>query len=240
MRENAADFRPENDDVFSRIAKDYDRYCDYFSFYIQRLWKRAFAEEVAAYVGDWLDLASGTGDIPARVLRLTRRSERMVVSDICPPMLDMARHKLAGHKVDYALIDACHMRDVPDNSYDVISMAFGMKIIDRERAMPEILRCLKPGGAFLCIEASRIGWPPLQALYLTYMKTCLPLMGMLIARGNRSAYDYLLRGIDAFPGGHAFADELRRSGFSDVRFRPLSLGIVAIHTAQKPHITPHQ
>ncbi|MFT3997856.1 MAG: ubiquinone/menaquinone biosynthesis methyltransferase [Asticcacaulis sp.] len=234
MTHNAAQFEAESDDVFARIARDYDRYCDYFSFYIQRIWKRAFAREVAGHSGDWLDLASGTGDIPCRVLKQGPRSGETVVSDICLPMLEVARPKLAGQKVHFALMDACALSDVPDESYDVISMAFAMKIIDRERALSEIRRCLKPGGAFLCIEASRIGWTPLQALYLAYMNLCLPLMGRLIARGNPSAYAYLLRGIHDFPDGKGFADILRTHGFQNVSFRPLSLGIVAIHRAYKP------
>ncbi|WP_162148414.1 ubiquinone/menaquinone biosynthesis methyltransferase [Asticcacaulis sp. YBE204] len=234
MTENAAQFQPQTDDVFARIARDYDRYCDYFSFFIQRLWKRAFAAEVTACSGDWLDLASGTGDIPQRVLNASTRRGQVVVSDICLPMLDVARTKLEDRAVTFARIDAGDMRDVPNDSFDVISMAFGMKIVDRDAALREIYRCLKPGGVFLCIEASRIGWAPLQALYLTYMNLCLPVMGQLIARGDRSAYDYLLRGIHDFPDGKTFTRYLESKHFEAVSVRPLSLGIVAIHRAHKP------
>ncbi|OYW78650.1 MAG: hypothetical protein B7Z26_09440 [Asticcacaulis sp. 32-58-5] len=234
MTDNPARFEPADDNVFARIAEDYDRYCDYFSVYIQRLWKRAFAAEVASIRGDWLDLASGTGDIPARVLKSGVRSGRVDVSDICPPMLDVARKKLTPHNAAFSIVDACDMRDIPDNRYDVISMAFGMKIIDRDRALSEIFRCLKPGGVFLNIEASRIGWPPLQAVYLSYMNICLPFMGRIIAKGDPSAYSYLLRGIHDFPDGSEFANILRTKGFEAVNYRPLTLGIVAIHKAQKP------
>lgn len=234
VTENAARFQPVKDDVFARIARDYDHYCDYFSLYIQRLWKRAFAREVASHCGDWLDLGSGTRDIPFRVLKAGPREGRTIVSDICQPMLEVAQPKLAGRNVQFALMDACALTDVPDGTYDVISMAFAMKIIDRERALAEIRRCLKPGGVFLCIEASRIGWPPLQSLYLLYMNLCLPLMARIIARGDRSAYDYLLRGIHDFPGGADFATAIEAQGFEKVSFQPLSLGIVAIHKAYRP------
>lgn len=233
MTENAAQFEAERDDVFARIAHNYDRYCDYFSLYIQRLWKRTFAREVASYAGDWLDLASGTGDIPFRVLQYRPRSGKVLVSDICQPMLEVAKAKFKRQDVQYVLLDACALTDIPDESYDVISMAFAMKIIDREKALTEIYRCLKPGGVFLCIEASRIGWSPLHALYLTYMDICLPLMGRIIARGDHSAYDYLLRGIHDFPGGRVLAETMEAKGFNSVSYRPLSFGIVAIHRAFK-------
>jgi demethylmenaquinone methyltransferase / 2-methoxy-6-polyprenyl-1,4-benzoquinol methylase len=234
MTDNAAEFHAPEDDVFARIAGHYDRYCNYFSLYIQRHWKHEFATQAAREAGDsLLDIASGTGDIPQRVLR--RRQIRISVTDICEPMLNIARRKLGGRDgVTFRYLDACDMSDVADNSYDIITMAFGMKIIDRQAALAEIFRCLKPGGVFLNIDASVIPLPWLQRLYLNYMDTCLPLMGRIIANGDASAYQYLLKGIHDFPGGQAFAAELHAYGFDDTTFRPLTLGIVAIHRAVKP------
>ena len=236
MNDNSAQFHLEADDVFARIAKDYDRYCDYFSLYIHRLWKRALAAQVTLEkAGDWLDLASGTGDIPARVLRRPGHPANVVVSDICQPMLDVARRKLPQTTgLTYSLLDACDMATIPDNSFNLITMAFAMKIVDRSRALAEIRRCLKPGGVFLCLEASRIGWSPLHRLYLAYMNACLPIMGRLMTHGDPATYNYLLRGIHDFPGAPALADELRTHGFDAVTYRPLSLGIVAIQRAVKP------
>jgi demethylmenaquinone methyltransferase / 2-methoxy-6-polyprenyl-1,4-benzoquinol methylase len=234
MSDNAAEFHAPEDDVFARIAGDYDRYCDYFSLYIQRHWKRSFVAQVARETGDTLlDLASGTGDIPQRVLK--KRKVRIAVTDICEPMLNVARRKLDGQDgISFGYLDACDMAGIADSSFDIITMAFGMKIIDRQKALAEIHRCLKPGGVFLNIDASVIPLPWLQRLYLSYMDTCLPLMGRLIARGDAGAYQYLLKGIHDFPGGPDFADELRGYGFGDVTVRPLTLGIVAIHRAVKP------
>lgn len=234
MTDNSAAFHPQSDDVFARIAKDYDRYCDWFSLYIQRIWKRAFARQIIVENGDiWLDLASGTGDIPARVLKNKRHIE-VACTDICQPMLDVARNKLSRYStVSYARIDACRMPEVANDSQGLITMAFGMKIIPRDSAMREIYRCLKPGGVFLCIEASTIPLPWLHRLYLVYMNICLPIMGRLIAAGDASTYDYLLRGIHDFPDADAFSTELTAQGFTDISYQRLSLGIVAIHRAAK-------
>lgn len=234
--QNAAHFKPAEDDVFGRIARDYDRYCDYFSFYIQRLWKRAFTQAILTHQGyHILDLASGTGDIPLRVKQHPKGSNRFIeVTDISEPMLEIARQKLSHHDgFNVSIVDACAMDHVPDDHYDLITMAFGMKIIDRTQAIKAIMRKLKPSGTFLCIEASQIPFTPLHTAYLAYMRMCLPLMGKLIAHGDSSSYNYLLKGINAFPSAPDFARELEAAGFNNVTFRHLSLGIVAIHQAQK-------
>ncbi|MFT4090652.1 MAG: ubiquinone/menaquinone biosynthesis methyltransferase [Asticcacaulis sp.] len=235
--QNAARFKPSEDDVFGRIARDYDRYCDYFSFYIQRLWKRAFTQAIVSHKGRHiLDLASGTGDIPLRIKRHPNGSDRFIdVTDISSPMLEIAHKKLShldGIKV--SIVNACEMDHLPDDHYDLITMAFGMKIIDRTQAIKAIRHKLKPGGVFLCIEASQIPFAPLHKAYLTYMRLCLPIMGRLIANGDSSSYDYLLRGIKAFPSASDLARELEAEGFHKVSFKHLSLGIVAIHQAHKP------
>ncbi|WP_420479870.1 ubiquinone/menaquinone biosynthesis methyltransferase [Brevundimonas sp. FT23028] len=239
MADNSADFRPTEDDVFGRIAGRYDRLCDVFSLGIHRFWKSRMAARIAAEPpGVLLDLASGTGDIPCRLWRRlgARPGDwRLRVTDISPQMLAIARDKLAreGVVADVGLLDAGRI-DLPDASVDVVSMAFGLKITDRSRVLPEVLRVLKPGGVFLCLEASRVVVPGLHPLYLAYMDLCMPWIGRLATGGDASAYGYLLRGIHDFPDQRALAAELVRAGFDSVRFENLSLGIVALHRAVKP------
>ena len=92
---NAAAFAPQQDDIFARIAGRYDRLCDVFSLFAHRLWKQRMARRIAGAGGSVvLDVASGTGDIPYRLLRRVGTSRRVVVSDICPEMLALARVKL--------------------------------------------------------------------------------------------------------------------------------------------------
>src|ERR1700709_220994 len=95
--QNAAIFAPETDDVFARIAGRYDRLCDIFSLGIHRLWKAHMARRAAAEDGAVvLDVASGTGDIPQRLLRRGSRATTIWGTDLCPQMLDMGPAKL-GH-----------------------------------------------------------------------------------------------------------------------------------------------
>jgi demethylmenaquinone methyltransferase / 2-methoxy-6-polyprenyl-1,4-benzoquinol methylase len=232
---NAAEFDPEGDDVFARIADRYDRLCDVFSMFAHRLWKSRMAARMAKEAGGLaLDVASGTGDIPLRLLRRGRGSRLMLVTDICPQMLAQAQRKLGDAPgLELRQLDA-HRLALPDACVDLYSISFGMKICDRALVVSEALRVLKPGGVFYCLEAARIPFEPLHLLYLAYMDWCLPLIARLATSGDASAYNYLLKGVHEFPRQQVFADELSVAGFESVTFENLTFGIVAIHRAVKP------
>jgi len=231
---NAAAFDPAADDVFARIAGRYDRLCDVFSLLAHRLWKARIAALMAREQGAIaLDVASGTGDIPVRLLRRGGGPTKILVTDICPQMLAQAEKKLPhSGRVELRRLDA-HALDIADASVDVYSISFGMKICDRARVLTEAYRVLRPGGAFYCLEAARIPFEPLHQLYLAYMNWCLPFIAR-IATSDASAYNYLLRGIHEFPRQAAFAEELRQRGFAHVTYENLTFGIVAIHRGVKP------
>ncbi len=239
-RANAASFDPARDNVFARIAGRYDRLCDLFSLRIHRLWKSAMARAIAAHPGAVVfDAASGTGDIPLRVLRRLAgggAGRIFWVTDLCPEMLAIARRKLAGHggTVKIAVADVYALADFPPASVDLFSISFGMKICDRRRVLAEAFRVLKPGGTFFCLEAARIPFAPLHALYLAYMRWCLPVIARIATGGDASAYDYLVRGIHEFPDQLAFCREMEEFGFRGVRYRNMTLGIVALHSGVKP------
>lgn len=236
---NAARFAAERDDVFARIASRYDRLCDLFSVGAHRLWKQHMADRIARLPGgDVLDLASGTGDIPARLIRkLGPGAPRTIqVTDICPQMLEMAQVKLArtGATITPTLADAEQLSDFADASVDVVSIAFAMKICDRMKVAREAMRVLRPGGVFLCLEAARIPFGPIHSAYLAYMDICLPLIAKLATGGDRGAYDYLLKGVHTFPDQARFARELSACGFEAVAWTNLTFGIVALHEGRKP------
>lgn len=236
---NAASFDCVTDDVFSRIASRYDVLCDLFSLGIHRIWKSRMARRIAAEPwDDMLDVAAGTGDIALRVIRnlgdATTRS--CIVSDICPAMLDIAKRRagpLAG-ALQFRVFDAHRLAEIASASVDLYSMSFGMKICDRKRAVAEAWRVLRPGGRFICLEASEVPVRFIHRLYLAYMSFCMPVVGWVATGGDASAYHYLLSGVRAFPGAPQFAEEIGTQGFVEVGYERLSFGIVAIHTARKP------
>lgn len=236
---NAAEFETKVDDVFGRIASKYDFLCDLFSFGIHRIWKRRVSECISRE--PWvklLDVASGTGDIVLRTLSRKRLSvgHQIIASDISPEMLRMAEEKLrAFHQnIEFKILDAHSMPSIESSTIDVYSISLGLKICDRDKAMREALRVLKPGGRLITLEASNISIIWLHKVYLLYMSFCMPIIGWLATNGDASAYKYLLHGVKDFPSAEELKEEMENIGYVDVSFERLSLGIVAIHTAKKP------
>lgn len=242
MKENAAKFDIQHDDVFGRIASRYDLLCDLFSLGIHRLWKRRVARIIAQE--SWsqlLDCATGTGDIILRVLRNTelQQGHNIIASDISPQMLAIAQKRLVAtnSSVEFRLLDAHSMPDIPDESLDLYSMSLGLKICKRRKVLREALRVLRPGGRLVVLESSNIPWHWLYRAYLLYMNWCVPMIGWIATSGDASAYKYLLRGMQNFPTAEEFVQELASVGFKDVSFERLTFGIVAIHTARRPRFT---
>ena len=235
---NAAAFDTLADPVFDRIAGRYDLLCDLFSLGLHRLWKRRMAELIADE--PWqcmLDSAAGTGDIALRMARRTGVASRsVIVADISPAMLAIARRRAGGmaDRLSFRVLDAHAMPEVPDASLDLYTISLALKICDRARVLDEVMRVLRPGGRLIVLEASAIVWPWLHRLYLAYMGVCMPVIGWVATGGDASAYRYLLRGVREFPDADALAAEVTARGFETVRFELMTFGIVAIHSARKP------
>jgi ubiquinone/menaquinone biosynthesis methyltransferase len=237
MDANAAHFDARHDDVFTRIAGRYDLLCDLFSLGIHRLWKRRMAQRIAGLPWQTMvDVAAGTGDIALRVARRTElnANRQCLVTDICPAMLSLAARKGQRTPLTFKVMNAHDLAELPTASVDLYASSLGMKICDRALAIKEALRVLKPGGTFICLEASRIRPEALHQLYLLYMRACMPIVGWAATGGDASAYAYLLRGVSEFPSPAEFARELADTGFAEVRYELLTLGVVAIHSATKP------
>jgi demethylmenaquinone methyltransferase/2-methoxy-6-polyprenyl-1,4-benzoquinol methylase len=195
-------------DVFESVAGRYDLMNDLMSLGIHRAWKRDFAGNSGVRLGDRvLDLAGGTGDIAALLSR----------------MGGIVRN------VRYALVNA-ETLPFADGRFDAVTMAFGLRnVTDKDQALSEMLRVLKPGGRALILEFSEVQREPLKLVYDAWSFGVLPLLGKLVA-DDEDSYRYLAESIRKHPAQEELAEMMRLAGFSDVRYRNLSGGIVAIHS----------
>lgn len=222
--------------IFSSIARDYDRLNAILSLGVDESWRRRVVElSGVTSESRVLDLCSGTGDLALTMARRGRPAE-VVATDFTPEMLAIAEQKAALRPVPvpltFGLADAQAL-PFADESFDVVTVGFGVRNLpDRAANFHEVRRVLKPGGRYLVLEMTRPPFVPFRALYHWYLRTVVPWVGGVVS-GNREAYRYLNASILEFPTQMALAAELHAAGFESVRYRNLTLGIVAVHVATK-------
>ncbi|MGC2122696.1 MAG: bifunctional demethylmenaquinone methyltransferase/2-methoxy-6-polyprenyl-1,4-benzoquinol methylase UbiE [Xanthobacteraceae bacterium] len=223
-------------DVFHGVARRYDLMNDLMSLGLHRAWKDALVTAVNApknHPFALLDLAGGTGDVALRVRQSGGPQTQVTVCDINPDMLEVGRDRAAavslGDTVTFAEANA-EALPFADRSFDAITIAFGIRNVPRiEQALAEAYRVLKIGGKFLCLEFSAVDVPGLDRVYDFYSFNVIPRLGSMVA-GDAESYRYLVDSIRRFPTPQSFAAMIRAAGFARVSFRPLSGGIVALHS----------
>lgn len=213
--------------MFARIAPRYDALNHLLSFNRDRRWRARAARLVDGSRRRVLDLATGTGDLAAA---LSRPGRTVVGADFCLDMLARARRKESPNPLSAG--DALAL-PFPPESFDAVTIAFGVRnFADLGAGLAEMKRVLRPGGLLLILEFSQPTGPA-GAAYRMYADRVLPRVGGFFS-GSPEAYRYLHRSTRAWPGREALADVLRASGFEDVEARPMTFGVVAIHTGRKP------
>lgn len=218
--------------VFDDVANRYDLMNDLMSLGTHRLWKSAMIDWLNPRQGQTvLDVGGGTGDIAERI---RRRGSNVIVLDINEKMLVTGRDRLVDRASSVDIAWACGDAErlpVTTGSMDAYTTAFCMRnVTNVDLALLEARRVLKPGGRFLCLEFSSVVLPILDQLYDQYSFKVLPTLGSIVAR-NRDAYEYLAESIRKFPPQRRFSEMIQAAGFSLVRCRNLSGGIVALHSA---------
>ena len=222
-------------DVFSSVASSYDIMNDLMSGGVHRLWKDALMDWLAPSKGQVLiDLAGGTGDIALRFLK--RGGSHVHVVDINPDMISAGKKrrdiKAYSNQLDWTLASA---EDIPlqTGTAERVTISFGLRnVTNRDMALREAFRVLKPGGRFCCLEFSTVQNATFSKLYDLWSFNALPQLGRMVAR-DEAAYRYLAESIRTFPAQHDLARMMSEAGFAQVRFRNLSNGIAAIHSGWK-------
>jgi len=224
--------------VFHSVADRYDLMNDLMSAGIHRVWKRFTIEVSAVRPGHRvLDIAGGTGDLTARFSELVGSEGEVILADINDSMLKVGRDKLidSGHhgNIEYVQANAESL-PFPDNHFDVVSIAFGLRnVTDKDAALCSMLRVLKPGGRLLILEFSKPGNEILSRAYDTYSFKVLPVIGKLVA-GDSDSYQYLAESIRMHPDQETLKDMMELAGFARCEYFNMTGGVVALHRGVKP------
>ena len=227
--------------MFDAIAGRYDLLNDILSAGQVRLWRRAVARITGAGQGSRvLDLAAGTG---TSSLTFTAAGADCVACDFSLGMLRAGHARIAhsqgeGRRQDgrgrlgFVAGDALRL-PFRDESFDAATISFGLRnVASSDTALAEMRRVTRRGGRLVVCEFSTITVAPLDTIYRRYLTNVLPAIARRTAR-SPEAYGYLAESITDWPAQRELAGLIEAAGWSAVRWRDLSLGVVAVHVARR-------
>ena len=217
--------------MFAAIAGKYDFMNDLLSLGLHRSWRRKAVSLSGVHRGmSVLDCACGTGDLSFAFKEAVGPKGTVVGTDFCEPMIVLAEKKAALHHFDvtFRVEDALNLSS-PDESFDVVSVAFGIRNVDDPVAcLKELARVVKPGGKVLVLE---FGQPMglFKLLFRVWSFSLMPFLGAVLAK-HREAYEYLPRTAAQFPCREKFLALMQASGvFSAFFYRQVTFGVAFIY-----------
>lgn len=212
--------------MFDGVAERYDSTNTVMTLGMDRRWRRCIRDAVDAGPGERvLDLGAGTA---VSTVEFSHAGAWCLAADFSLGMLRAGAHRGMPSVAADAL-------DLPfaDDSFDVVTICFGLRnIADTVAALAEMARVTRPGGRLVIAETST----PASAVLRTPLRLLmrgLPAVARRVS-SNPGAYVYFVESLLAWPDQAELAEVIRQAGWTDIAWRDLSGGIVALHRAVKP------
>lgn len=226
---------------FNKIASKYDRFNDWNSFLLHRIWKNRLVREIEENLPDRLhvmDLCCGTGDISVR-LENSSRVDHITCVDFSENMLEIAKTRLKEQtekgRVRFEIGDATELKNFQDFQFDAVSIGFGLRNVDDLfKAIREIFRVLKPGGLFLNLDVGKVKNPWIRWIADFYFFKIVPILGYILWGGKNEMFDYLPVSSLVYPDQENLKSILEKLGFQEVRYKNFVFGNAVLHIAKKP------
>ncbi len=223
-------------EMFSRISPKYDFLNHFLSINIDKSWRRLVGKKLKDILDRKesvvLDVACGTGDLAVELQ--TNAAAKIIGTDFCRPMLEIAAQKNGRENVSIPYIEADALSlPFADASFDAVTIAFGLRnLANWEDGLRELLRILKRDGKLVVLEFSSPVIPGFRQIFQFYFKGILPKIGGVFS-GSRGAYEYLSESVSRFPDQKNLAKMMSKVGFSVVEYKNLTGGVAAIHSGVK-------
>jgi len=233
MKKNELPFIKE---MFENIAPTYDFLNRLLSLRRDILWRKKLASCIKLSKNSViLDVATGTADLALEIQKENPKT-KIFGLDFSFNMLQIGKEKIYNNSknnpIYVAAADAFNL-PFPDSSFDALSIAFGIRNIkDKKTVLKEFNRVLKPGGKVLILELTMPEDKVLSNIYLLYFNKILPFIGRFFSK-SLFAYSYLPSSVMGFPPSKEFASIMKKSGFNNIKWLKMSLGIVTMFIGKK-------
>jgi demethylmenaquinone methyltransferase/2-methoxy-6-polyprenyl-1,4-benzoquinol methylase len=186
--------------------------------------------------GKFLDVATGTGDVLIEAMNQHPEYQEYYGVDISAEMLSLAEKKIRPKKnsdrVAPLKIMSAESLTLPDATFDCATISFGLRnVVDRDRAIQEFYRVLKPGGSLLILEFFIPKKGLLGALFQLYFHHILPAIGGIFS--DRRAYKYLPESVGSFYSPLQMRQALYNVGFNVEDSKNFLFGACRIYKAVK-------
>ena len=230
----------ELDDVFSEVARYYDRANYVASLGLWNWLRKRFISSIDVQSGQKvLDVCAGTNAIGIALLdkQPDLHVHAMDRSKAMQAVGQEMANKLGMH-IDSTIGDV-HSLPFADNHFDVVTLQYASRHLSIMNVSREIRRVLKPGGHFYHCDMLRPANKIVEVCYYTYLRFCLNFTALLF-RSSASAHgakEYFINALRMFYSADELSDMFRDVGFEEVSSRTLLGGMIGYHTAMKPHDT---
>lgn len=222
--------------LFDTIAPHYDSLNHLLSIFIDIYWRKAAVRKLRGIKGLILDIATGTGDIVIEILNHNKFKSKVVGIDFSPSMIKNAKKKM----MKRGLLENAHLiigdalyLPFQDNTFEAAIISFGLRnILDKKRALSEMIRVIKNGGKLIVLELTLPNRWFLRKIYPFYFKKILPHLGGSIS-GDKPAYEYLLESIYQFKDSNHYEKLMKESGLKEIFVYHLNFGLAFIATGIK-------
>jgi demethylmenaquinone methyltransferase/2-methoxy-6-polyprenyl-1,4-benzoquinol methylase len=219
--------------MFAEIAPRYDFLNHALSLNVDKRWRRFVINKLRDLLRPGavaLDLCCGTAELSLELGSLVPTYG----VDFCHPMLQLGLNKIRNSPNSIELIEGDALSaPFRDSSFDVVTIAFGLRNLDGvEAGLREIHRLLRSGGRGAVLEFSQPQVPLFRNLFQFYFTRLLPRIGNVVS-GSSFAYQYLSDSVQSFPDQRTLAAHMRAVGFSEVKYYNLFGGVACLHLGDK-------
>ena len=190
--------RELNREIFTRIAKEYDRICKLLSFGRDLKWKQAMVRQLPDLEEPrCVDLAAGTGDLSFYLGE--RYPEGSVVGiDLTEKMIEVAEGRNEWENVSFEIGDMAGL-ELADASADIVTGGYALRNAPVLReAIREVRRVLRPDGVAAFLDFSKPKNKLGQFLNVASLKFWASLWGLVLHR-KPWVYGYIADSLHKFP-----------------------------------------